>query len=233
MDAIGMTHARPRPLAHAARADAGVKVLLACGAVAAALYTAMMLLIGLLWNGYSMAGQTVSELSAIGAPTRTLWIVLGTVYSVLVAAFALGVVLLSRHGGALRAAGAVLAVHAVLSFFYPPMHLRGAGLTRTDTLHVVSGIATILLMVLAMAFGAAALGGAFRRFSLSAIALFLVFGTLTGIEAPRVAANLPTPWIGVWERAAIAAFMLWMAMLARALMRGPPPGVEPARPRGG
>jgi len=229
MSATGIEQVAPGPIIRPARADAEARILLACGGAAAALYTAMMLLTGLLWREYSITGQTVSELSAIGAPTRTLWIVLGTVYSVLVAAFALALLLGTWHSRAMRAAGELMAVHAVLSFFYPPMHLRGTPATRTDTLHIAFGIATVLVMLLAMSFGSAAFGRRFRVFSLATIAVFLVFGALTGIEAPRVAANLPTPWVGVWERVAIAAFMLWMGVLATALLRGPAPAVGEAR----
>ena len=44
------------------------KLLLACGILASLLYTGMNALVPALFEGYSMASQTVSELSAIGAP---------------------------------------------------------------------------------------------------------------------------------------------------------------------
>jgi hypothetical protein len=43
---------------------------------------------------------------------------------------------------------------------------------------------------------------------------------LTFIEAPGIAANLPTPWIGVWERINLGVFLLWVVVLAVALLRG-------------
>jgi hypothetical protein len=46
-----------------------------------------------------------------------------------------------------------------------------------------------------------------------------VFGVLTGLDQPRLAANLPTPWMGVWERISIFGYMLWVAVLAIALLR--------------
>ena len=30
----------------------------------------------------------------------------------------------------------------------------------------------------------------------------------------RIAANLPTPWIGVWERINLGVFLLWVVVLA-------------------
>lgn len=99
------------------------------------------------------------------------------------------------------------------------MHLRGSETSLTDTLHIVWSAATVLLMMLAIGFGAAAFGRRFRLFSIATLAVFVVFGALTGLDGPRVTANLPTPWIGVWERINIAAFFLWLAVLAMVLLR--------------
>ena len=48
--------------------------------------------------------------------------------------------------------------------------------------------------------------------------ILVSFGALTGWDGPRVAANLPTPWIGVWERISIGAFLLWVVVLAVPLL---------------
>jgi uncharacterized membrane protein len=74
-------------------------------------------------------------------------------------------------------------------------------------------------MLLAIGFGAAAFGKRFRLYSIATIALLVVSGALTGLEAPRIAANLPTPWVGVWERINIGVFLLWVVALAIALLR--------------
>jgi hypothetical protein len=42
---------------------------------------------------------------------------------------------------------------------------------------------------------------------------------LTGLAAPRVQANLPTPLIGIWERINIIGFLLWVVVLAIILLR--------------
>jgi hypothetical protein len=47
----------------------------------------------------------------------------------------------------------------------------------------------------------------------------LVFGTWTGIEGPKIAANQPTPWIGVTERICVGAWLLWVLVLAVMLFR--------------
>ena len=63
-----------------ASAERWRRSLLTCGILAPALYFAMTLFVGLLWEGYSVVSGVPSELAAIGAPTRLLWIWLGGVY---------------------------------------------------------------------------------------------------------------------------------------------------------
>jgi hypothetical protein len=92
-------------------------------------------LVPALFEGYSMASQTVSELSPVGAPTRPLWVGLGALYALLMCAFG--------------------------------------------------------------------------------------WGALTGFEGPKISADLPTPWIGVWERISIAAFLAWVGALAIKLLPSP------------
>ena len=202
------------------------KLMLICGIVSSLLYVAMNIFVPMLFEGYSMISQTVSELSAIGAPTRSLWVPLGTVYSLLVAAFGVGIWKSSGRNRRLRFVGGLLIVDGVFSLYWPPMHLRGAEFTLTDTLHIVWSIVTVVLMMLAMGFGAAALGKRFRLYSVMTMVILVVFGALTGRDGPRIAQNLPTPLVGVWERISIAAFMIWVVVLAVTLLRVQ---VEPSR----
>ena len=199
------------------------KALLGCGILAPFLYIAMMLIVGLWWDSYSLVSQTPSELSAIGAPTRPLWLPLGALYAGLMAAFGWGVWKSASAGNALRVVGAVLMLQAVLGSFWPPMHQRAVlaagGGTLTDTLHIVWAIVTGLLFTLAMGFGAAAFGKRFRVYSIVTIAITIACGVWTGSYASRIQMNLPTPAVGIWERISIAAVMLWIAVLAITLLR--------------
>lgn len=195
------------------------RLLLTCGIVSSLLYGAMNVFVPMLFEGYSVASQTVSELSAIGAPTRSLWVSWGVVYSLLVIAFGCGVWKSAPSNRALRVVGALMIANGILSVYWPPMHLRGADFTLTDALHIVWAIATVILIVLAIAFGSGALGRRFRIYSIATLAIFLVFGLLTGLDAPRIAADLPTPLVGIWERVNIAAYMIWIVVLAVILLR--------------
>ena len=76
-------------------------------------------------------------------------------------------------------------------------------------------------MLLAIALAAKAFGKLFHFYSVASLVILATFGALTFLDAPRVAANLPTPWVGVWERINIGVFLLWVAVLAIRLLRAP------------
>ena len=80
---------------------------------------------------------------------------------------------------------------------------------------------TGLFFMLMVGFGAAAFGKRFRVYSIATIVIVLACGAVTGTYASRVQADLPTPWVGVWERISIAVFMGWIAVLATSLLRAP------------
>lgn len=182
----------------------------------------MLVVVPLAWRGYSSASQTVSELSAIDAPTRPLWVPLGIVWTLLYGAFGWGVWKVGGSSRALRIAGGSIVVAAVLGIFWPPMHLRevlaASGGTLTDTLHIAWTAANGVLTLVAMVFGAVALGRGFRIYSIVSIVVPLGAGVMTSMSAPQLQANLPSPWIGAWERVNMAAWLLWVAVLSAMLL---------------
>lgn len=68
-----------------------VRISLICGILSSLVYVAMNVFVAMRWEGYNSASQTVSELSAIGAPTRSLWVLPAAFYTLLVTAFGWGV----------------------------------------------------------------------------------------------------------------------------------------------
>ena len=54
---------------------------------------------------------------------------------------------------------------------------------------------------------------------MASLVTMLVAGGLTGTQKNAVAANLPTPWNGVYERTSIGVYLLWMSVLAAVLLR--------------
>ncbi len=199
------------------------KAMLTCGIVSSLWYLAINIFVPIWYEGYSTVSLTVSELSAIDAPTRILWVLLVMPYPLIFAVFGWGVLNSAKENRLLKVTGSLIIAYSIFNFYWPPMHMRevistGGG-TMTDTLHITWAMITLIFMMLLMGFGAAALGKQFRIYTIITWVVFIVCGVLTFRESPGIKANLPTPWIGVWERINIGAFLLWVVVLAIILMR--------------
>lgn len=199
------------------------RFFLYCGIVAPLLYITMNIVFPFLDKEYDWVTQTVSELSAVDAPTRSAWVPLGILFTLMVAAFGWGILRSAGVNRYLRITGIMIILYGVLGLAWSPMHQRevlaAGGGTFTDIWHIVMSGITVVLMFLSIGFGAASLGKGFRLYSIATIIVFLVFGILTSSEAPDIDKNLPTPFIGIWERINIATFMIWLLVLATILLR--------------
>ena len=198
------------------------KVLLYCGIFSSFLYVIATILGAMRWQGYSSIDQSVSELIGIDAPSAPMVVPLFFIYSLLIYAFGAGVWMSAGQKKALRVAAVLIVAKEVLGLvglLFARVHLRGIEPTLSDTIHIiVTGIGTLLCVFPAMGFGAAAFDKRFRIYTIATMVIFLVFGALGGMEAGQVAANLPTPWLGVWERICIFGYMLWIVTLAIKLL---------------
>ena len=203
------------------------KILLGCGIVSSVLYIAVDILGTLRYPGYRYTEQQFSELTAQGSPVRPLMIALNLIpYTLLVAAFAVGVWASAGPKRAGRITGAMLLGYAAFGFaggvLFPmcPREALAAGEgTLRNAMHPPGTIVMSLFIVLAMGFGATLLGKRFRYYSYGTIALLIVFGVLTSLQAGKMVADEPTPWMGLTERINIYATMLWVAVLAIGLLR--------------
>jgi hypothetical membrane protein len=201
------------------------KVLLCCGAFSSLVYVLTDILGGLRYPGYSFASQGVSELMAIGAPSRGLVDPLFIVYDVLAVAFGIGVVReAAERNPQLRRSGLLLVVYALAGMLGPtvfPMHQRGTGSFASDTPHIVLTAVLVIFMFLAIGFAALALDKRFRVYSFATILVLVVFGAIAGAYGGRLAAQQPTPGLGIFERISIYSYLLWVAVLALTLWRQP------------
>ena len=198
------------------------RALLVCGIVSTVLYAATDILGGTSYPGYSFTSQTISELAAVGAPSKPLVDPLFLLYPVLVLAFAVGVLRKTTNAKReLRVTSVLLITYALVALASAPfsMQQRGAGGLTTNAPHIIFMSLIVLLLLFTMGFGAYALGRRFRIYSLGTLIAVIVFGSLTASFAPRMAAGLTTPGVGIIERVAVYAPMLWIAVLASALLR--------------
>lgn len=202
-----------------------LNVLLICGILASLIYVATDILAGMLWEGYSFTSQAISELSAIGAPTRPLVVTLGIIYDVLLIAFGLCVwVLAGGQRRALRLIGGLLVGIGAIGLVWAPlfpMHLRGAEMTFTDTMHwAISGVVVLLILVM-IALGVIAYRKWFRVYSIGTLVTLLVVGMWSiFVGGGQIAAQQPTPFFGVMERITVYGYLAWAAVLAIVLLRG-------------
>ncbi len=205
------------------------RILLACGILAFLLYVTTDVLGGLRYDGYSFTSQTISELGAIGAPSKSFVDPLFIAYGVLALAFGIGVFgEAAGRSRALRITGALLigsaavgiAGSSLFSTFFS-MDQRGAGSLTGDLPHIILAGVLVLLQLLAIGFAAFALGGRFRAYSLATLMTVIVLTAMTVPFASRLAAGQATPGLGIIERIDVYALVLWMAVLAIALLRRP------------
>jgi hypothetical protein len=199
--------------------DLAKQALLSAGIATGVLYVGTDMLAVSLYPGYSFASQTVSELFAIGAPTGGLVVPLFTLSSLALLAFAFGVWSVST-GRALRACAIMLAFNALdtlLLWNLFPMHMRGVAPTFTDTMHAI--LAVNPFVALSVIFGAIAVSGWFRLYSIATISIMLGMAVLSFQYLPAFIANEPTPWMGFAERASQYVNLLWEALLAVALLQ--------------
>src|SRR5512147_1159059 len=93
------------------------KVLLTGGLLAPLLYFGTDRLIGSLITGYSFSAQSMSDVSAIGSPQRSLAVLLTIVWCVFMTAFGVGIWLVSEHVVLLRVVSMLIIGNAVFGLF--------------------------------------------------------------------------------------------------------------------
>ncbi len=199
------------------------KILLACGVLSSLLYLATDIAGGLRYGGYSFWSQAISELAAVGAPSQAFVVPLFLAYGVLALAFGYGVFReAARTDRALRMTAALLIAYGGLGltgFTLFPMQQRGVGSLESDLPHIVITAVIVVLLLLAMVFGAFALGRKFRVYSFATIFTILIFAALSALYAARLSAGQPTPGFGIVERVDVYSFLIWVGVFAVALLR--------------
>jgi len=207
------------------------KILLICGILAALIYMGSDIIAAMRWEGYSYIAQSVSELRAIGAPTRAFLMPVLALYALLEIAFGFGVRQSAPANGlaqrSLRITGALLLTLGAidLSGYFFPLHLAEEANSLANTMHVILTMVTVIMILLIIGVGANAGGKWFRLYSYATILLLILAGVSSFMYLSEISANLPTPWLGVRERINIYGYMIWWIVLAIVLLRCPAPAV--------
>jgi hypothetical protein len=99
------------------------------------------------------------------------------------------------------------------------MRLRGTEQGLEGAMHLVEGMAAMLMIFTAMGIAATVFGPHFRIYTILTIVLSLGFAAWAMADAPRIEQGLSTPWVGVKERIFWYGYQLWFIVLALRLLR--------------
>ena len=197
--------------------------LLLCGVLASLVYVGAVILGGLLRSGYSHLADPISELTAAGAPNKTLLDILFLVYNLLVIAFGVGIqrvaitISHSKISGFVTSAALIATgISGVLLQFYFPQDPGGAqaAATTTGSLHIAfAGLAAltslIALLAAALWFRKQADLKAFVPYTLITFVVMLVSG---GFGAGAAVNGFPL--FGMIERITIGSLIVWLFVMS-------------------
>jgi len=149
------------------------------GALGALIYLVHVVLGGILWEGYSHLMQPISDLTASGAPDRSLLSVITLIYGVFSIIFAISAYLYIRNFAPKIARIGMLfflAMHIVsITYGLFPQDLPGSPVTFTGVMHlVITGVIIPLTIISPILVG---LG--FRR--IQAFKYYGIYSIITGV----------------------------------------------------
>lgn len=202
-------------------------MLLACGVMYGLVYVVSNdMVAATFYPGYSRMDQAISELSATSAPTRAFLVTMLPVGTALMIGFGMGVWSTANGNRFLRVAGGLLVTFGITGVAWLPFPMTSREdmvkgvMPSNDLGHLILSAVTVLLILFIIAFGSAAIPSlVFRVYSAVTLVAVLGFGAAVGVQAPRVADGLSTPWMGLFERINVYGFMLWIAVFAVILLR--------------
>jgi hypothetical protein len=196
-----------------------VRPLLGCGLAAPLLFLVTDLFAIARAPGYRPMRESISELTAVGAPTRPLVTALRVTGDALLAAFATGVMVTAGDNRALEATGRLVAANAALDAVATAALPRDyasptwAPRNTANTLLMAAGVGCFMA---AMGTGGVALRGRFRAFSPG---IPLSYGLLTALSLLFRSRDEPPSSTGAQERTMAYSYQVWIAVLAGLLLR--------------
>lgn len=197
------------------------KSLLFSGLLASLVRIAADILAAIWYPGYSLWNRTMSQLAAIGAPTRAFQMVLLAVFDVLATAFGLGVWMSAGKKRSIKVAGILIAIFGLtglISLAFPQAAMQLAGGWEAQRTHNIVTAAAVILIVLFIGFGAAGHKLNFRLYSVATVIIMLLFGYLTALKAPG-AVDFAAPGMGTLERICYYSYLIWIVVFATLRMR--------------
>ncbi|PCI85854.1 MAG: hypothetical protein COB24_11760 [Hyphomicrobiales bacterium] len=201
------------------------EIALLSGMISAITYLLHVVVGGVLWGGYSHMEQSISDLTSIGAPNKTLLSVMTNMYGILALIFAVVLYrLIKQHDSKLLRIGLLLLVvmEAVSFVGYMLFPLESSGIEQFSFQNVMHIIVTIIVVVTTISF-TFLLGIGFLRIQrMKKLGLYILISgiiiTISGVSTGFVIAN-ELPIIGLVERVNIFALQGVIFALSFAMYR--------------
>lgn len=190
--------------------------LLVCGILASLLKVGADILARARWKGYSLVSQSISELSAIGSPTRALVLPFELAYDGLMIAFSVGL-WLAAGLPLLRGTAVFIAGNALISLLVVllvPMRISADGTPSTSAPHVALMATAMVFFLLAIVLGGTSSHDWFRYYSYATLLAYVGLAVLRLLAPPRTSQGTPAVTIGAQERTMVLGYLLWVVALA-------------------
>lgn len=202
-----------------ARMKQGVKkILLKSGMLAVIFYVLHVALGGFLWKDYSHLQQPISDLTASGAPDRSLLLVITTIYAVLALVFAISFAIFvsPKYHRFVFWGGISFTLMHVVSILYGffPQDLPGSETTFTGIMHLVVTALIVPFTILSPLLIGLGLKKSpedkqLGNFSLVCGIMIFVLGGLSGLFFAK-----HLPYFGLVERLNIGTLQVWTFILS-------------------
>ena len=188
-------------------------VLMFSGMLAIIIYALHVVIGGIKWKGYSHLQQPISDLTATGAPNRTLMLSLTNIYGLLALLFAVSFTILKskEHNSLVLWGGVTFIVLHLVSVLYPlfPQDLPGTETTFRGKMHLVITALIVPFTIstpflIGFGFLSEPHWQAFGLYSIITGILILIFGGTTAIFYAK-----KIPYFGLVERLNIGALQVW------------------------
>ncbi len=197
------------------------RLLLYCGLVSPCIYLLTDLVAGLSYPGYSFTAQAISELFAIGAPPTAFVVPIFTLTSIINLGFSMGVLVSARGSKAIKMTAVLFAIgvfNGLLLWNVFPMHMRGAEASFTDLMHILLAGVGVVIVLMVVAITAFSQGGRLRTYSLIALLIILIPGSLVFAMVPGLTLGEPTPYVDLTERFSTYGYYVWQALYIKFLI---------------
>jgi hypothetical protein len=153
----------------------------------------------------------MSDIYSLGSPKRSMAIWLALVSSIFMTAFGVGVWIVSGHSLLIHIVSVFVIGNAILGLiansFFP---YRYGERPKFQSANVIIMLFSVLFFILAMVFGAMAISGWFRLFTIALPTVYVLLAIIRIATASKSSKEEANPLIGIQERTMAYSYLFWV-----------------------